>query len=176
MEGRRRTVEKAVQQLDEEGGVVQEWCEVREEDLRSGETIVTKAGEDFRDFAGSSAAGRSRRREGEREEIVSRDLLREDPSSCPAVGCRRWKEESKLRVDVETGEEVEKSEAFEEVQGGRTRGRRRRRDTHTKMEETEEWATVVDSDSGELREKWQERWFQNGDGDTWGEKQGVNTL
>lgn len=182
-----------MQQLDEEGVVIQEWCEVREEDLRSGETTITKAGEDYRESlqaADSSSSSRieRRRRGGEHieeergggeggETIRRRDLLCDFSSpTTNRAGCRRWKEESKLRVDVKTGEEVEKTEAFEEIRGGRTRGRRRRYDHHTRMEETEEWATVIDSDTGELREKWQERSFQNGEGATWGEKQGVNTL
>ncbi|PHJ16291.1 at hook motif protein [Cystoisospora suis] len=194
VEGRHRTVEKAVQQLDEEGVVIQEWCEVREEDLRSGETTITKAGEDYRESLQADSLSRTsssskierrrggesteEEREGEGEDTVRRGLLRDFSSSTTTsrAGCRRWKEENKLRVDVKTGEEVEKTEAFEEIRGGRTRGRRRRYDHHTRMEETEEWSTVMDSDTGELKEKWQERWFQNGEGATWGEKQGVNTL
>ncbi|KFH00557.1 putative at hook motif protein [Toxoplasma gondii VAND] len=189
VEGRRRTVEKAVQQLDEDGNVVQEWFEVIEENLETGETKVTKAGEDSRAYFGSVCGPQSPREElgdhrerGTTSSLSQDDLNRESETknakqqtSRRARLSRRWKEESHRRVSAETGEDEVFWSVFEESQGGREKGRRRRRDRTKGTEETEVWYRAFDSETGETMETWEERWIEKADGEKWGEKKGVNT-
>ncbi|CBZ51369.1 putative AT hook motif-containing protein [Neospora caninum Liverpool] len=191
VEGRRRTVEKAVQQLDEGGNVVQEWFEVIEENLETGETKLTKAGEDLRDYFGSLSGAPS-----PREETAERGDQATAPGAVPADAllsdgdaknerprttgrrarlARRWKEESHRRVSAETGEDEEVWTAFEESQAGRENGRRRRREGRTGTEETEVWYRAFDLETGATKETWEERWVEKADGEKWGEKKGVNT-